>query len=77
MQQQIIAEIAKHLAVTPADIDVNATLSEDLGLGPVELADLLFYLSSQFKVTFDQSEVENLLTVHDIIVAIEDLSLEE
>lgn len=77
MQQQIIAEIAKHLAVTPADIDANATLSEDLGLGPVEVADLLSYLSSQFHVTFDQSEVENLLSVHDIIVAIEDLSLEE
>ncbi|EKD90610.1 MAG: hypothetical protein ACD_30C00112G0051 [uncultured bacterium] len=77
MQQQIIAEIAKHLAVTPADIDPNATMSEDLGLGPVEIADLLSYLSSKFNVTFDQSEVENLETVHDLIVAIEDLSLDE
>lgn len=77
MQSQIIAEIAKHLAVTPQDIDLNATLSEDLGLGPVEVADLLSALSLEFNVTFDQADVENLQTVHDLIVAIEDLSLEE
>lgn len=76
MQQQVIAEIAKHLGVTPQDIDLHATLSEDLGLGPVEVADLITYLSSRFGVAFDPEEIENLKTVNDIVVNIEDLSLE-
>lgn len=76
MQSQVIAEIAKHLGVTPQDIDLNASLAEDLGLGPVELADLVAYLSEKFGVTFPPNEVEGLQTVNDIVVAIEDLSLE-
>lgn len=76
MQTQVIAEIAKHLGVTPQDIDLNASLPEDLGLGPVELADMIAYLSEKFSVTFPPSEMEGLHTVHDVIVAIEDLSLE-
>ncbi|MBI2011540.1 acyl carrier protein [Candidatus Daviesbacteria bacterium] len=75
-QKEVIAAIAKHLAVTPADIDISASLAEDLGLGPLEKADLLSNLSSQFKVTFDPLEVENIETVHDIVVMIEDLLIE-
>lgn len=76
LQGNIIAEIAQQLAVTVQDIDVNASLSEDLGLGPVEMADLLSALSTKFNVTFNPGEVEGLKTVHDIVVAIEDLRLE-
>lgn len=76
LQTKIVAEIAQHLAVTPQDIDINASLAEELGLGPVELADLLSALSERFSVTFNPSEVEGLKTIHDIVVAIEDLSLE-
>lgn len=76
MQNQVIEEIAKHLGVTTADIDAHALLEEDLALGPVEVADLLSALSEKFGITFDPQETENLKTVHDIVVAIEDLSLE-
>lgn len=76
LQSRVIAEIAQHLAVTPQDIDMNASLAEDLGLGPVELADLLSALSERFGVTFNQAEIEGIKTVHDIVVTIEDLSLE-
>ena len=76
-QKEIVASIAKHLAVTPADIDLNASLAEDLGLGPLEKADLLADLSSQFNVIFDPAETENLETVNDLVVMIEDLLIEE
>ncbi len=76
MQTQVIAEIAKHLGVTPQDIDPQASLSEDLGLGPVDLADLLSALAEKFNVNFDPAEVDSLKTVADLIVAIEDSSLE-
>jgi acyl carrier protein len=76
MQKQVIAEFAKHLGVTPQDIDLSASLAEDLGIGPVEMADLINYMSEKFQVTFHRSDIEGLRTVNDLVVAIEDLSLE-
>lgn len=76
MQNQVIEEMAKHLGVTPQDIDLNASLSDDLGLGPVEMADLLSALSTRFNITFDPSDIEGLRSVNDIVVMVEDLSLE-
>lgn len=76
MQIQVIDEIAKHLGVTPQDIDPNVTLQEGLGLGPIELSDLLSALSIKFNVAFEPGEIENLHTVSDIVMMIEDQSLE-
>jgi acyl carrier protein len=76
MHKQVIAEFAKHLGVTPQDIDLSASLAEDLGIGPVEMADLVNYMSEKFQVTFHRSDIAGLRTVNDLVVAIEDLSLE-
>lgn len=76
VQNDVIAEIAKHLGVTPQDIDVNAGLSDDLGLGPVEMADLLSAISEKFDVNFHPQDLAGMKTVHDLVVAVEDLSLE-
>ncbi|MBI2593413.1 acyl carrier protein [Candidatus Daviesbacteria bacterium] len=76
VQIEVIAEIAKHLGVTPQDIDISAGLSDDLGLGPVELADLISAISQKFDVAFDNSDLQNIKTVSDLVVAVEDLSLE-
>lgn len=76
LQQEVIEEIAKYLGVTPQDIDTHASLQSDLSLGPVELADMLEALSRKFSITLDPAETENLKTVNDIIVLVEDQSLE-
>lgn len=75
-QKEIIAAIAKHLGITPGDIDPSASLIEDLGLGPLEKADLLSTLSLEFNITFDPVEIENIITVNDLIEMIEDLLIE-
>lgn len=76
LQNDVIAEIAKHLGVTPQDIDINAGMSDDLGLGPVEMADLLAAISEKFDVNFHPQDLAGIKTVHDLVVAVEDLSLE-
>lgn len=76
VQTEVIAEIAKHLGVTPQDIDSSAGLSDDLGLGPVEMADLISAISQKFDVVFSHAELQNMKTVDDLVVAVEDLSLE-
>lgn len=76
VQTDVIAEIAKHLGVTPQDIDSSAGLSDDLGLGPVEMADLISAISQKFNVAFNSAELHGIKTVEDLVVAVEDLSLE-
>lgn len=78
MQQQaeIIEAIAKHLGVPPVDIDPQAALSDDLGLGPIELSDLISFLAARFQVTFSPAEIENLDTIEDLIAMVEDALLE-
>lgn len=75
-QVEIIEEIAKHLGITPADIDLSASLKDDLGLGPIEIADLLSELSNKFQVTFNPIDTERIETVNDLVVMVEDLMLE-
>lgn len=77
MQQQVVEEIAKYLGVSTQDIDLSLSLTEDLGLSPVEMSDLLSSLSTRFKVTFEPAEIENIKTVNDLVIMVEDLSLEE
>lgn len=75
-QKEIIEKIAEHLGVTSNDIDVNASLVDDLELGPVEISDLLSELSTHFNVVFMPEDVAEIKTIEDLVVLIEDLSLE-
>lgn len=75
-EQQIIEAIAEHLSLSPEDLDRHALLREELGLGPIELNDLLSDLSQRFNVSFDEDEMEDIKKVDDLIVLIEDNLLE-
>lgn len=69
---QIIQAIAEHLGLSPEDLDRHASLREELNLGPIELNDLLSFLSQKFDVSFNTEEIENLKKIDDLIVLIED-----
>ncbi len=75
-QKEIVEEIAEILTLPVADIDPEAHLQDDLGLNPVEIADLLAALSRKFNIIFDTTETVQIKTVGDIIELIEDKSLE-
>lgn len=76
-ETQIIQAIAEHLGLSPEDLDRQALLRENLGLGLIELNDLLSDLSQRFNVEFDPEEVEHLRSVGDLIVLIEDNLIEQ
>ncbi|TSC63759.1 MAG: Uncharacterized protein G01um101493_340 [Microgenomates group bacterium Gr01-1014_93] len=69
---QIIASIAEYLGLTPGDIDKQAELREDMNLSPVELNDLIASLSQKFGVEIPSEELGNIISVDDLIIAIED-----
>lgn len=75
-QKQILEAIADSLTLPVADVDMEASLQDDLGLNPVEIADLFHDLSGKFGVVFDPSEVQQIKKVDDLVVTIEDKLLE-
>lgn len=75
-QQEIIEAIAEHLALPTADIDLSLSIKDDLGLNPVEKADLLHGLSGKFKLVFAPDEIEGIQSVGDLVELIEDKLLE-
>lgn len=74
--KKILQAIAEHLGVSGDDIDREASLEQDLGLGPVEISDLLNYLAQKFDLSFSQEEMDNLQSVEDLIVLVEDNLIE-
>lgn len=75
-QQQIIEAIAESLTLPVSDIDLEASIHNDLGLNPVEIADLLNNLSKRFNIFFEPLETANIRTVSDLVELIEDKMLE-
>lgn len=75
-QQQITEAIAESLTLTVTDIDPESDLQDDLGLNPVEIADLFGNLSRKFHIAFDPLDMEQIQTISDLIEAIEDKLLE-
>lgn len=68
----IIKAIAEHLGLNPEDLDRHALLEDELGLGPIELNDLLSNLSQKFNVSFETTELENLHKIEDLVSLVED-----
>lgn len=68
----ILKEVAESLGLNPEDLDRHAMLREDLGLGTIELNDLLNSVSEKFDLSLAPEEVEKLETVDDLVVLIED-----
>ena len=75
-EKKVLQAIAEHLGLSIEDIDRHALLRDDLGLGPIELNDLLHDLSKKFNVTFNPQEIGSLQKVEDLIVMVEDNLLE-
>lgn len=71
-ESEIMQAIADHLGLDVSDVDRNASLRDDLSLGPLELNDLLNDLSQKFSVQFESDEISSLKRVEDLIVTIED-----
>ncbi len=68
----IIKAIAEHLGLNPEDLERHANLREELGLGPIELNDLISNLSKKFNITFEPGDLKNLQKVEDLVVLVED-----
>ena len=69
---QILQAIADHLGVSIDDLDKEANLRDDLGMGPIEINDLLNDLSVKFDIVFTPEDIEDLKKLDDLIMLVED-----
>ncbi|MEK7617277.1 MAG: acyl carrier protein [Patescibacteria group bacterium] len=75
IQQQeveIIKAIAEALGLAPAEMDRNASLRDDLALGPLDLNDIIESMQRRFRITFEPEDITNVRTVNDLIILVED-----
>ena len=70
--KDILQAIADHLGVSLEDLDRQASLRDDLGLGPIELNDLLNAVALKFDMVFSPEDVENLKKLDDLVILVED-----
>lgn len=75
-QKKIIEAVAENLGLPPADIDSELHLGDDLGLNPVEVADLLGDIAKRFNIVLEPDEPSQVKTVGDLIELIEDKLIE-
>lgn len=75
-EEQILEAIAESLTLPAADIDMESHFQKDLGLNPVEVADLFSSLARKFNLFFDPAEMTQIKTVGSLVELIEDKLLE-
>lgn len=75
-QKQILETVAEHLALPPADLDTSASLQDDLGMNPVEIADLLQFLAEKYAIIYLPEETSQIRTIGDLVELTEDKLLE-
>jgi acyl carrier protein len=59
--------LVDELHVKAEDVTMEAELSGDLGINSLELADLVYLCEEKFNVVIDDDELNNFVTVGDVV----------
>ncbi len=71
MFERIKNLLVEELSVNPDDVTPGAELINDLGINSLELADLVLLCEERFDVVIEDSEVQNFVTVGDVVEFLE------
>ena len=64
--------LVEELQIDPADITMDAELSNDLGINSIELADLVMICEEKFGITIQDDDIRKFTTVGDVVRYLED-----
>lgn len=59
--------LVEELHVKEEDVTMEAELSGDLGINSLELADLVYLCEEKFNVVIDDEDLNNFITVGDVV----------
>ncbi|TFF20536.1 acyl carrier protein [Jiella endophytica] len=69
---KICAVIARHLAIERDEVSEGARLVETLGADSLDIVELAIELEEEFGVELKDEAVEHIVTVSDVVTAVED-----
>lgn len=75
MYDKFVDLLVEELQIDPADITMDAELSNDLGINSIELADLVMICEDKFGITINDDEIRKFTTVGDVVAYLETLDL--
>lgn len=74
LKTAIIEFLANEFKLQPGNVNPDTSFTTDLGLSPVELAELLQRLQDALNIILPEDRVPQINTVADLTDAVEDLS---
>ena len=63
--------LVEEMQITEEDIKPEAELINDLGINSLELADLILLCEEKFKIEISEDDIQNFVTVADVVAYIE------
>ena len=75
MYNKFVDLLVEELQIDPADITMDAELSNDLGINSIELADLVMICEDKFGITIDDEDIRKFTTVGDVVAYLETLDV--
>ena len=75
MYDKFVELLVDDLQIDPADISMEAELSNDLGINSIELADLVMICEDKFGITIDDDDIRKFTTVGDVVAYLETLEV--
>lgn len=67
LEEKIKEIISEKLGVSLEEITPSSSFAEDLGTGPIEMADLLVFIEEEFKISLPEEEKKKIETIDQLI----------
>jgi acyl carrier protein len=75
MYDKFVSLLVEELQIDPAEITMEAELSNDLGINSIELADLVMICEEKFGITIEDDDIRKFTTVGDVVAYLEMLDV--
>ena len=75
MYDKFVSLLVEELQIDPAEITMEAELSNDLGINSIELADLVMICEEKFGITIEDDDIRKFTTVGEVVAYLETLDV--
>ena len=73
MFEKVKELLVEELQINPDDITMDSSLSKDLGINSLELADLILLCEDRLGITTDDDQLSKFITIGDVVNYLQNL----
>ena len=74
MFEKVKAILIEELQIEESEITMDASLTNDLGINSIELADLVMLCEDKFGIVIEDDDIRGFTTVGDVVKYLESLN---